>query len=336
MKFSKSKLTVCWSCFYVACSAAVIFIAIVWAGLRVKQNDTNVLPNLTPKTFGLPLTNDTKVMVLLSGWPDTHKVWQKQIEEFQDTYHMVSIPNPDHDTPTLRREWGYTLNEVPTMIVTCVEKYLGTNRKIDVLMTHDWGSLYGYYALEVWAGSGTRKVERLVAIDIGSSEYDTAELSANIPGVTSSTLFSVPYQIYLASLFAIGSGVSSSLAEYITTHSWPLMPLLTPMESSFDWNIEAVRPQEEVKWWYGYTYFYLWAGRLGLGPPVPQPLFPKAPCLFVFGKKKRTMFHSQAFVDRLNSTPGSLALEYPESSHWLMYTHSRQFNRDLLAFTKEV
>ena len=141
--------------------------------------------------------------------------------------------------------------------------------------------------IQSWKDHGKLNVERLIAIDVGASENDDASQPAYVPGVTQATLFSVPYQLFLGSLFVIGSGLSESMAEFIASNGWPLMPLITPMKSTFDWNKEAVRPQREVKWWFGYTYFYLWMGRLGLGPSVPSPVFPSIPTLFVYGALHR-------------------------------------------------
>jgi pimeloyl-ACP methyl ester carboxylesterase len=319
-------------CWYAGLSVLVVLIAVALKGVHEKSNDKQPLPVVQPKTFGVPLRPDVKVVVMLSGWPDTHNVWGKQVEAMQDEYHIVSIVSPDHDRSALRKPWGYTLEEVPKMIQACIDLHLGAGRKIDLLVTHDWGALYGYYIMQLWKESGERRVERLVAIDIGASENDDASLPSSIPGITQATLFSVPYQLFLGTLFAVGSGLSESVAELITANGWPLMPLLTPMKTNFDWESEAVRPQQEVKWFMGYTYFYLWVGRLGLGPPVPSPLFPTVPTLFVYGGEKRTMFHSEAFVERLKATPGSHAIEYKDSSHWLMYTDSNRFNKDLFEF----
>ena len=315
-------------------SVLIALFALVLRGMYTtisKQNE-HPLPKLQPKTFGLDLRPDVKVIVMLSGWPDTHTVWAKQILALQDEYHIVSIVSPDHDLPNLRKQWGYTLEDVPKMIQDCVDLHLGIDRKIDVLLTHDWGALYGFYVVQSLKKNGRNNVERLVAIDIGASENDDASLPVYIPGITQATMYSVPYQIFLGTVFFIGSGISKSLAEFIATNGWPLMPLITPMKPTFDWNKEAVRPQNEVKWWFGYTYFYLWIGRLGLGPSVPPPLFPAIPTLFIYGSQKRTMFHSDSFVERLRATPGSNAIEYPDSSHWLMYTDSETFNKDLFDF----
>lgn len=319
--------------FVIVMAIAIILLAMI---LKRKHDETeSVLPEITPKIFGRPLRNDVKVMVLLSGWPDNHDVWIKQIEEFQHDYHIVSISSPDHDRLALRKPWGYSLTEVPRMISKSLEIHLGPIRKVDLLVTHDWGALWGYYVLQQWSGGTNRAVDRLVAVDIGASPHDDPSLPSDIPGITMSTPYSVPYQLVLASLFALGSGVSSSLAASIAPHMWPLMPLLSPMDSAFDWHTEAARPQAEVEWWLGYTYYYIWRNRLGFGSPVPPPLFPKVPTLFIYGAKKRTMFHSEAFTERLMATTGCRVKEYESAGHWLMYTEPHRFNSDVKAFVSE-
>ena len=310
----------------------------MFKGLYEKLNDKTPLPKIYPKTFGLPLDPDVKVMVMISGWPDTHTAWDKQIELMKDEYHIVSITSPDHDNSALQRKWGYTLDEVPSMIGACIDNHLGEDRKIDVLVTHDWGALYGYYLLESWrereSGKGQlrHEVEKLIAIEVGASDKDDVSLPAHLPGFIHHTLHSAPYQIFLAVLFAIGNGISEKMADFIATNGWSLEPLITPMNTKFNWKKEAVRPINEVKWWYGYAYFYTWIGKLGIGPVIKRPAFPKVPTLFLYGQEKRTFFHSQEFEDRLAKTPGSRVIGYPNASHWLMFTHSPSINKDILEF----
>ena len=302
------------------------------------------LPELTPQTFGLPLSAHCKVMVCLSGWPDNHDVWKYQIDAFQDGYHIVSITSPDHDQSRLRRPWGYTLHEAPTMIRKCLDKYLGHDRYIDVFVIHDWGALWGYYILQEWRdeqegegeGEGERrmkKVGRVVAVDIGSSPHDDPLLPSDVPGITQWTLFSLPYQWIMAFTFILGSGVNETITAFFVKHIWITVPLLSPMHISFNWHKDAPRPQHEVEWWLGYTYYYLWKARFGFGPSVPSPLFPRnVHFLYMYGKKKRTMFHSDEFLARLKDTNGCRVVEYVDAGHWLMFTHAKQFNNDVLSF----
>lgn len=51
--------------------------------------------------------------------------------------------------------------------------------------------------------------------------------------------------------------------------------------------------------------------------------------LFFFGRNKPTMFHSQAFVDRLNSTEGSRAIGL-DTGHWIMLDSPDEVNGEIL------
>jgi pimeloyl-ACP methyl ester carboxylesterase len=66
---------------------------------------------------------------------------------------------------------------------------------------------------------------------------------------------------------------------------------------------------------YGY---YLKYRSILLGKPQGDvPFDPPCPMLFLYGRKKPTMFHSDAFVVRLDRTPGSRAVGF-DAGHWLM------------------
>ena len=47
------------------------------------------------------------------------------------------------------------------------------------------------------------------------------------------------------------------------------------------------------------------------------------------------MFHSVAFEERMNATPGNRVLRYEECGHWLMHEDSFRFNRDVRTFLAE-
>ena len=82
----------------------------------------------------------------------------------------------------------------------------------------------------------------------------------------------------------------------------------------------------------GYPYWYLWRDhRLGSVPFIEVP-FPEVPTLFLYGIRKRTMFHSEAFERRLNGTLGSRVARYDCCGHWLMHESPQQFNEDVQRF----
>jgi pimeloyl-ACP methyl ester carboxylesterase len=66
-----------------------------------------------------------------------------------------------------------------------------------------------------------------------------------------------------------------------------------------------------------YGYYLKYRSALLRRPQGDVPFEPAGPMLFLYGRKKPTMFHSEAFVERLNRTPGSRAVGF-DAGHWLM------------------
>ena len=104
-------------------TASIVIVTMRLFGSYELQDDAP-LPLLRPQLFGRPLSDETPVMVLLSGWPDDHSMWAPQVAEFGDHYHVVSMSTPDFDRNGLRRRWGYYVTEVPQMIAAGSEHYL--------------------------------------------------------------------------------------------------------------------------------------------------------------------------------------------------------------------
>ena len=293
----------------------------------------DALSRLEPRTFGVSLRRAAqgKVMVLLAGWPDDHRVWRHLVRTFESEYHIISFATPDLDREGLRHEPGYDFLTVPNMIAGSLEAHLGSTRDDVVLIAHDWGAIWAYYIVQqpMWA----RRVTRLVAVDVGASASNVSDTYADIPGISHTTLWSIPYQWLCASLFAIGRSISPTLATFLGDAAWPLVPFLGPMGGDFDWAQHAPRPREEVRWWMGYPYYYVWKHhRVWWQSPI-SPAFPTGiPTLFMYGAKKRTMFHSEAFEGRLNATDGSRVLRYEECGHWLMHEAPARFTDDVMKF----
>ena len=95
-------------------------------------------------------------------------------------------------------------------------------------------------------------------MEIGSASHDDPTQPADKPGIRDAILFMVPYQLICASIFAVGTTVSPALAEILLGAIWPLVPLVGPMATGFDWGVHAPRPQSQVKWWMCYPYYHVW------------------------------------------------------------------------------
>ena len=219
------------------CATAAVLVGAVGATfLALFPTTGDPLPELEVVTFGLPLRASTKVMVLLSGWPDNHAIWKHLVAAFGGQYHLVSVATPDYDavqggvgdgSSGLRRAWGYTLEQVPAMIAAAVVAHLrpvqlggGSDGRgavrVDALVAHDLGALWAY-ALVAGAQLGAPeldpspggqlpprlRVDKLVAIDVGSSaSSDPAVATLGLP---TGAAWCIPYQFMLATAFALGN-----------------------------------------------------------------------------------------------------------------------------------
>ena len=258
---------------------------------------------------------------------------------------MISMATPDYDRASLRLKWGYSFAEVPPMIIKSVDAHLGDmSRRWDVMLTHDWGALWGYYILEQLPRG---RIGKLVAIDIGATTTPPQRGPINSTITTqeflgemlaprerpTGALYALPYQGYFATVFFIGAalpGAGPTLASGLLQFGFWMHPLLGPLDWGFDWHSAAPRPFDEVEWWMCWPYFRLWGGVLG-GVAPPTPRLPMLPTFFAYGTKKRTMFHSDAFAAQLSGRRGSRVVGYP-CSHWVQHEHATQFNRDLKQF----
>ncbi|MBL4867004.1 MAG: alpha/beta fold hydrolase [Pseudomonadales bacterium] len=79
-------------------------------------------------------------MLLVHGFPDCHKTWSKQIEEFKKDYHVIAL-----DTRGVgKSNWygsneGFVLEEVIKDFAAVITTILGEHGKVH-LVGHDWGS----------------------------------------------------------------------------------------------------------------------------------------------------------------------------------------------------
>jgi pimeloyl-ACP methyl ester carboxylesterase len=62
---------------------------------------------------------------------------------------------------------------------------------------------------------------------------------------------------------------------------------------------------------------------------------PACPVLFIYGKRKPVMFHTQAWLDELRKGRGNSVVEF-DTGHWVMLQRPERFNQtvgDWLAAT---
>ena len=240
------------------------------------------------------------VVVLIHGWPDSHRLWDGQVEALKDRHRCVRFDLPGFGPAQGKR--AYSIDEVVETIRRVVVEVC-PDQPVTLLL-HDWGCFFGYQ----FAMRHPQLVQRIIGVDIGDagSRNNRAELGA------SGRLMVVGYQLWLALAWCIGGRMGDGMAR------WMARALHCPADPQ---TINASM---------GYPYAVSWLGVAG-GVGGLRLFKPHCPMLYIYGERKPFMFHSQAWIDRLASRPDSRVLGLA-TGHWVMIGCKRQFNETLLAW----
>jgi pimeloyl-ACP methyl ester carboxylesterase len=244
-----------------------------------------------------------KAIVMIHGWPDTHRLWDAQVEALKERYRCVRFTLPGFDLSGPKR--AYPLDELLEMIRRVVEQACPGERV--TLLLHDWGCFFGYQ----FAMRYPELVERVIGVDIGDagSRHNRAELGLR------GMLMVLGYQVWLALAWRIGGGIGDAMAR------WMARAIRCPTDA------RTIGSQM------GYPYAMRWLGAAG-GLDRLKAFQPHVPMLFVYGERKPFMFHSHAWAERLAARPQSRVMAFA-SGHWIMIERPREFDDALLAWLGE-
>ncbi|KAJ8609822.1 hypothetical protein CTAYLR_008120 [Chrysophaeum taylorii] len=230
----------------------------------------------------------------MTGFPDDVRSWDSLAESFAKTHSTLALCFPGYSTeqPVTIPRWGFAFDEVVAMLRATIVAHFG-ERKI-VLVGHDWGS----YVCFLYVNRYRDSIDKFVTLDVGLYAPKDMTLASN--------LLDVGYKGTLALAFvfrAIGVPVLGILA--VALYPWKFLGPC-PYETK-------VPPR--VKDWFKkpdlglcYPYFNLFAGVFTNTFPVPK--LSNVPTLFLYGKNKRIMFHSSAFLMALDKADNSKHIAY--------------------------
>ncbi len=234
-------------------------------------------------------------IVMIHGWPDTHRLWDRQVESLRASYRCVRFTLPGFEPGHARQT--YSLERVVEVIRHVVEQTCG-GRPVTLLL-HDFGCFFGYQ----FALRHPLLVKRIVGVDVGDagSRRHLHELTLK------AKLSLVAYQLWLAAAWRIGGSVGDWMARRMAAMA------RAPAEAAL------------VSAQMGYPYYVQWAGAAG-GYRKAKLFVPACPMLFVYGKRKPFMFHSSGWADELASRPGCQVLAF-DAGHWVMVAKPEEFNQ---------
>lgn len=241
-----------------------------------------------------------KAIVMVHGWPDTHRLWDAQVAALKDRYRCVRFTLPGFDLSQPKRV--YALDEVVGTLRRVVEQACPGERV--TLLLHDWGCFFGYQ----FASRHPDLVERVIGVDIGDAGSRRYLAELGLKG----KLMVMAYQVWLALAWRIGGAVGDAMAR------WMAGVARCPT------NRQAIGSQM------GYPYALRWLGVAG-GFHGLRVFDPQVPMLYLYGERKPFMFHSRAWAERLAARPGSRVMGFP-TGHWVMIGGRSEFNAALLSW----
>ena len=246
-------------------------------------------------------------VVMLHGWPDTADLWNDVVQALRGAYRCVRLNLPGFVAADPQQ--GVSVDDMCHWLLAQTDA-ASPNEPV-VLLLHDWGCFFGYEL----AARHPERVSAVVGVDVGDTNSGAYRRSVT----PWQGLQIMGYQLWLALAWKLGPwwpGAANALTRIMA--GW------------VGWRGD----RNSVVWRMNYPYAMQWLGSLGglRGVArVDKVLGPVLPTLFVYGRRKPFMFHSQAWVDALNATPGCKAVGL-DSGHWVMLQQPDAFNAHVRAW----
>ena len=234
-----------------------------------------------------------ETIVMIHGWPDTHRLWDSQVAALSADYRCVRFTLPGFEPGAARKT--HTLDELCTLFLHIVDTVC-PDAPVTLLL-HGWGCFFGYQFYLRFP----QRVKRIVGVDVGDIKSLRQEATPRV-------LFMIAaYQNWLALAWRLGGSVGDWMARRMVR--WARCP-----------TIEDHRGAQQA-----YPYYMTWWERKDSYRRQARPFEPECPMLYIYGTRKPFMFHAQAWLERLRARPGNRVVPF-ETGHWVMTKRPEAFN----------
>ena len=259
-------------------------------------------PIIHPCEYTIEGNPDGPTLLFIHGWPDDATLWRHQVTALGDLYRCVLVTLPNFGADAVKAG-GFDFPRLNKMLGATLSRVLREDERV-ILITHDFGAYLGYLLERAFP----ERVEKMVALDIGAHVA---------PASSREKLFIVGYQWTLIGCWLIG-GILPPLGNWLT-RKFAIVIKVPPRQAS--------TARSRVN----YLYFYMWRGLLlpRWRKSLLRHYTPCCPVLFLYGKSKSVMFHSQRWLSIVEQSGGrSEGIE--GAGHWFLESHAEQVNQAIL------
>lgn len=241
---------------------------------------------------GLPCTvirndrPDRPIIFFVAGFPDnqTSALHPTVMAELSKDYNLVCLCFPGYEKDNrIIRSWGYDMDELLSLLDGSIKIHSKQGQQV-YLLAHDWGA----YLSIIYCQKNPNRIQKIMLLDVGVLDIKSISLRAIFIIILYQWWFSVAY---------IVSQLLGHLAGMLILGLYYL-PIFKPFYPTIDERPDIPRQDMRVEKCYPYLYF--WKNTL-MGRKDMEPRTPTIPTLFLYGNKKNVMFHSQKFLEKLDS-----------------------------------
>lgn len=238
-----------------------------------------------------PSDAQAPTLLMVHGWPDTHRLWDAQAAYLQTQWRCVRFTLPGFDVSQPPRKMA--LDELVAFF-KAVADAVSPDAPVSLLL-HDWGCVFGYE----FAARHPDRVARIVGVDIGDANSGAFVRSLGIQAKLAIAF----YQLWLAAAYRLGA-----LGDRMTRFMARRLRCTT--------NPAHIGAQQN------YPYVLQWSGGLSKA----AHFLPHGPMLYIYGARKPFMFHSAQWLEKLSALPGC-AVQGFATGHWVMVQQPQAFNQ---------
>jgi pimeloyl-ACP methyl ester carboxylesterase len=242
-------------------------------------------------------------VVLIHGWPDTHRLWDGTVQVLQESFRCVRFTLPGFDVSQAAR--ATALAQMTALIEDIVDA-VSPGQPV-TLVLHDWGCVFGYE----YAARRPGRVARIVGVDVG--DYNSQAYRRSLAPIAKGLVFA--YQLWLALAWTVGGATGDRMTRWMAR------------------RVGCRTPSARIGWKMNYPYAMVWFGLLG-GLGAAAEVAHGCPMLFVYGTRKPFLFHSEAWQQALAARPGSAVQAFP-TGHWVMLQQAQVFHECLASWLAE-